>query len=197
MRIIIEIDEKGETAEVMEETESVMMTQEEATDAGSAPRSRLVLPEDSSGSEPPTAEISETIGEVTNAGSAPESLPEPTTDLETETSSHGQAIDAGAAPEVDRSSGGTTFKETEDQRSASTPTAKEGTNAGPPPASLQEQLSSVKGGETDYETIVSNNVDEVKERVEQGDLDVKKIIEAEQAGQARTTLLEWLERKDS
>ncbi|UVE50408.1 hypothetical protein KU306_00415 [Haloferax larsenii] len=49
----------------------------------------------------------------------------------------------------------------------------------------------------DYEAIVSGTVAEVKDRVRGGHLDITRLIEAERAGEARNTLIDWLERKQS
>ncbi|SEL46766.1 hypothetical protein SAMN04488691_1054 [Haloferax larsenii] len=49
----------------------------------------------------------------------------------------------------------------------------------------------------DYEAIVSGTVEEVKDRVRGGHLDITRLIEAERAGEARNTLIDWLERQQS
>ncbi|ELZ95818.1 hypothetical protein C440_05997 [Haloferax mucosum ATCC BAA-1512] len=49
----------------------------------------------------------------------------------------------------------------------------------------------------DYEAIVSGTVEEVKDRVKQGHLDITRLIEAERAGSDRNTLIEWLEGRQS
>lgn len=45
------------------------------------------------------------------------------------------------------------------------------------------------------QTLVEGTVDEVKTRVEAEDVDIERVIAAERAGEARVTLLEWLERR--
>ncbi|MFB6076986.1 MAG: hypothetical protein ABEK12_02555 [Candidatus Nanohaloarchaea archaeon] len=47
----------------------------------------------------------------------------------------------------------------------------------------------------DYEEVVSENIDTVKERVESEDLDVEEVLAAEQANKNRVTLVEWLEQQ--
>lgn len=47
----------------------------------------------------------------------------------------------------------------------------------------------------DYEDLVRANIDEIKERVEEDDLDPERVIEAEQDNKDRKTLVEWLEER--
>ncbi|MFB6167055.1 MAG: hypothetical protein ABEJ62_02220, partial [Candidatus Nanohaloarchaea archaeon] len=47
----------------------------------------------------------------------------------------------------------------------------------------------------DYEEIVSGTVDEVKEKVQEEDLDPEEVLEAEKQNKDRVTLVEWLEER--
>ncbi len=60
---------------------------------------------------------------------------------------------------------------------------------------LQEAVGTADSAadDTDYEEVVAGTVDEVKEAVESQDLDVRKVLEAEQANKGRVTLTDWLE----
>jgi len=49
--------------------------------------------------------------------------------------------------------------------------------------------------EVDYEELLEGTVDEVKEQVEDDDLDPTKVLEHEKEGKDRTTLKEWLESR--
>lgn len=197
MRIIIEIDEKAETTEVREAVESREETSEEATDAGEAPRSRSPIAEETVGPGPAPAEPPERPGQATDAGSAPESLPEPPTGSETGVPGTTSATDAGSAPgrmEGPRSTGGSIAGGGSPGRAPVT-TPTEVTDAGPPPGFQEEGSGTGADTAIDYEAIVSGTIEEVKDRVEGGDLDVSRVIEAERSGNARSTLLDWLERR--
>lgn len=50
-------------------------------------------------------------------------------------------------------------------------------------------------GDTDYEELVEGTVDEVKEEVDDRDLDVGKVLEAEKENKDRVTLIDWLEER--
>ncbi len=47
----------------------------------------------------------------------------------------------------------------------------------------------------DYEEVVEGTIDEVKEQVQDDDLDPEKVLEAEQANKDRVTLVDWLEER--
>ncbi len=49
--------------------------------------------------------------------------------------------------------------------------------------------------ETEYDDLVDGTVEEVKERVDDDDLDPEKVLEAEKEGKDRKTLKEWLESR--
>lgn len=198
MRIIIEIDDEAETTEVREQVGSSEQSRQEATDAGEAPQSRSPVAEETSGPGPAPAEHSHRPGRATDAGSAPESLPEPATQGETNVQATAGATDAGSAPgpgSAPSSSGGATGGGPPGGEPLTTPT--EWTDAGPPPGAPQERSETDHGAAIDYEAIVSGTVDEVKDRVQGGDLDVSKVFEAERSGDSRNTLLDWLERQES
>jgi hypothetical protein len=122
--------------------------------------------------------------EATNAGAAPASLalsPSPAS------APSGDAADAGGAPNQ--------LPDIVEQEAAtSTPVPLNGTgvDAGPPPSPLAGMRPAAGKDDMDYGAIVAGTVEEVKERVEQGDLDVDKVIAAEHSGKARVTLLDWL-----
>ncbi|MFB6265491.1 MAG: hypothetical protein ABEI07_00220 [Candidatus Nanohaloarchaea archaeon] len=47
----------------------------------------------------------------------------------------------------------------------------------------------------DYEDVVSGTIDEVKEQVDEKDLDMKKLLEAEKSNKDRVTLVEWIQER--
>lgn len=49
--------------------------------------------------------------------------------------------------------------------------------------------------EVDYDSVVDGTIDEVKEAVEERDLDVEQVLEAEESGKDRVTLKEWLQSR--
>jgi large subunit ribosomal protein L31 len=49
--------------------------------------------------------------------------------------------------------------------------------------------------EIDYESLVTNNISEIKETIKEKNLDLTKILEAEQENKDRKTLVSWLEGK--
>ncbi len=49
--------------------------------------------------------------------------------------------------------------------------------------------------DVDYEELVQETIADIKERVEENDLDLEKVLEAEQANKDRTTLVSWLEER--
>ncbi|MDY6769435.1 MAG: hypothetical protein SVU88_00515 [Candidatus Nanohaloarchaea archaeon] len=49
--------------------------------------------------------------------------------------------------------------------------------------------------DVDYEELVEGTVDEVKERVEDDDIDATEVLAAEKANKDRVTLVEWLEER--
>ncbi len=49
--------------------------------------------------------------------------------------------------------------------------------------------------EPDYEEIVEGTVQEVKEKVEDTDLDLEKLLEAEKSNKDRKTLKDWIENR--
>jgi hypothetical protein len=70
-----------------------------------------------------------------------------------------------------------------------------------PPTDADPGMEGDNGGDMkpadtaiDYAEVVEGTIPEVKERVETEDVDIEQVITAEQAGEARVTLLEWLEK---
>ncbi|MFB6294955.1 MAG: hypothetical protein ABEI97_04300 [Candidatus Nanohaloarchaea archaeon] len=49
--------------------------------------------------------------------------------------------------------------------------------------------------DTDYDEVVEGTIDEVKEAVQENDLDLEKVLEAEKSNKDRVTLVEWLEEQ--
>lgn len=49
--------------------------------------------------------------------------------------------------------------------------------------------------DVDYNEVVEGTVDEVKQQVQDQDLDIDKVLEAEQANKERVTLVDWLEEQ--
>lgn len=58
-----------------------------------------------------------------------------------------------------------------------------------------ETSSEIEIEDVDYDTVVEGTVDEVKDEVEQRDLDPKDVLEAEIENKDRKTLKEWLESR--
>lgn len=58
-----------------------------------------------------------------------------------------------------------------------------------------ETESRAEDATVEYATFVEGTVAEVKERVETEDVNIEHVIASERAGDARVTLLEWLERQ--
>ncbi len=201
MRIIIEIDEESETteAEIREESRSTETTREEATDAGGAPSSGHARPEETMTPGPSPRQTLGSSEQATDAGAAPQSMTDPTTEGRMDVSSGDNATDGGAAPGANPELGRSPSLEGEMAPSGGVPTRtpetmlEEGTDAGPPPEPVEESSAVVEGAAMDYEAIVSGTVEEVKDRVEGGNLDLKKVLDAERSGDARSTLIEWLE----
>ncbi|WP_336364047.1 hypothetical protein [Halalkalicoccus salilacus] len=195
MRIIIEIDQDEGTetaAEIREEVGSPERSHGGAVDAGAAPGSRSTPPEGSTILGSAREETPKRLRRATDAGAAPEPPSVSAADEGTNALATDRATDAGAAPKpgpspTDASSPDGGFDEVTPDT-----TFMEGTNAGPPPASL-EGGPAVGEAVTDYEAVVSGTIEEVKDRVEGGDLDVEGLLRAERSGESRTTLLDWLE----
>lgn len=200
MRIIIEIDQDEGTemaAEIREEAGSPETSLGEAVDAGAAPESRSRPPEGSTSPDSARTETSKRLRRATDAGVAPESPSVSATDEGMNALATDRATDAGAAPKPGPSPTGTSSPDGGSEGVTRHTTFMEGTNAGPPPASLEDGPKTVGGAVTDYEAIVSGTIEEVKDRVEEGDLDVEGVLRAERSGESRTTLLEWLEGRRS
>lgn len=199
MRIIIEIDQDEGTetaAEIREEVGSPERSHGEAVDAGAAPESRSTPPEGSPILGSARKETSKRLRRATDAGAAPESPSVSAADEETNALATDRATDAGAAPKPGPSPTDASSPDGGSDEVTPDTTFMEGTNAGPPPASLEDGPT-VGGAVTDYEAVVSGTIEEVKDRVEGGDLDVEGVLRAERSGESRTTLLDWLEGRRS
>lgn len=107
-----------------------------------------------------------------------------------------RATDAGAAPKPGPSPPDASFPDGGSDEVTPDTRFTEGTNAGPPPASLEDGPTA-GGAVADYEAVVSGTIEEVKDRVEEEDLDVEDVLRAERSGESRTTLLDWLEGRRS
>lgn len=134
-------------------------------------------------SRPHETRAADRTPEATDAGAAPASLASSPASAPS-----GDAADAGDAPDQ--------LPEIVGQEAAPlnpVPVNGAGIDAGPPPSALAGMQPAVEKEAMEYDAIVSGTVEEVKERVAQGRLDVEKVIAAEHAGKARVTLLDWLE----
>ncbi len=70
-----------------------------------------------------------------------------------------------------------------------------GDEGGEPADETEEEDAEAETTEDNYEEIVEKSVTEVQAEVREKNLDIDKLIEAEENGQARDTLVEWLEDK--
>ena len=214
MRIIIETDEEADAetikTAVREELTSAKKTPKEATDAGKAPSAGptttgATRPE---GTPKPTSPPTHTLnnsGQTVDGGAAPQSRGTSTPKDGKADHSTGQATDAGKAPKTNPA----TRRERSTQRDVShasrppkqaTGSTFEGkTDAGRPsvPTNGSQTAAPVEQTAMDYEAIVAGTVEEVKDRVRGGHLDIARLIEAERAGEERNTLIDWLERQQS
>lgn len=58
-----------------------------------------------------------------------------------------------------------------------------------------EQEDTDSSESVDYEALVEENVDDVKDRVRDSDLDAEKVLAAEKENKNRSTLVDWLENR--
>ncbi|WP_396611985.1 hypothetical protein ACH9L7_01505 [Haloferax sp. S1W] len=207
MRIIIETDEEAETETfktgVREESVSTKAAREEATDAGGAPSTGPTRPEDTTTHRAAPKQTPRDSEQTVDGGAAPRSLTASMTKEKKDVTATGQVTDAGGAP-VTRPAArdGPSTKEGvspggRSPRRAPERTFTEKTDAGRPsvPTNGSSIPATAEQTAMDYEAIVSGTVEEVKERVKGGHLDISKLIEAEQSGDDRNTLIDWLERQ--
>jgi len=61
--------------------------------------------------------------------------------------------------------------------------------------STSQEAEKEEKEEIDYESLVTNNISEIKETIKEKNLDLTKILEAEQENKDRKTLVSWLEGK--